>query len=102
MYAIGQLKYPFECSVCDTKIRRTTGTGVERTGEYNEIDVVLNNLSTMTVGVCSKHRKPKRLELVMIAEKAKKGWMEEVAFGIGNEAWVRRVGMGLEVVGVKQ
>lgn len=97
---ITEMKIKKECAVCPTKIWTVVGMKLKKSEEYNEVDVRLNNDSKMTVGVCSKHTKPKRLELEMITEKNMQGWLEEVAFGIGNEAWVKDQGINLKVVGV--
>jgi len=89
-----------ECAVCPTKIWRLEGTRLKKTEEYHEIKVRLNDLSNMTVGVCSKHIKLDKTGLTLMTEKIHQGWLEEVALGIGNEGWVRNKGTSLEVVGV--
>lgn len=87
-----------ECGVCTTPIWHRVGGKLKRTPEYNEVIVNLSNLSKMSVGVCSKHTKPTKLELNMITEKTQQGWLEEVASGEGNEDWVRNCGVHLKAV----
>lgn len=94
------MKIKRECAVCPTKIWEVTGEKLRKTPEYNEVDVRLDNLSKMTVGVCSKHLKPKKSDLDIMTEKSHQGWLEEVAFGIGNEDWVKNTGLKLKVTGV--
>lgn len=94
------LKYPYECTVCDTKIRHYSRGKIKKLPEYNEIEVQLNDLSKMKVGVCPAHTKPKKLELQIIMEKTRHGWAEEVAFGIGNAEWVSNRAPKLEITGV--
>lgn len=88
-----------QCGVCDRAIWEYNGVKLKKTPEYNQIDVDLNNGTRMTVGVCSNHTKPKKMELKIMTEKMHQGWLEEVAFGIGNEEWVNQVGTKLQVVG---
>lgn len=97
---INDMKIKKECAVCQRAIWEVVGTRLKKTSEYNEVNVRMNNLTTMTVGVCSEHTKPGKLELAMITEKAHQGWLEEVAFGVGEEQWVKEVGLQLEAVGV--
>lgn len=101
MELMDTMKIKQECSVCSIKIWEHNGVKLKKTAQYNEIDVRLNDLSKMTIGVCSKHLKPRKLELDMMTEKAHQGWLEEVALGIGNEEWVRDKGLKLEIVGVQ-
>lgn len=93
------MKIKTECSVCPTKIWYFNGAKLKKTNEYHEVDVIMNDGSSMTTGVCSKHTNPKKLEITMMTEKLHQGWLEEVAFGIGNEEWVRDKGMSLAVTG---
>lgn len=95
------MKLKTECSVCQTKIWEHNGIKLTKTPEYNELDVRLNDLSKMTVGVCSKHLKPKKLELDMMTEKTHQGWLEEVHLGIGDEDWVKNTGLKLKIVGIQ-
>lgn len=95
------LKRKTECAVCDTKIWEHNGVKLVKTSEYNEIDAQMSDLSKMTVGVCSKHLTPKKLELDIMTEKTHQGWTEEVVFGLGNDEWVKEVGLKLKIVGVK-
>lgn len=97
---INLMKQKQECLVCPTQIWATQGMKLKKTPEYNEVDVLLDNDSKMTAGVCSKHTKPKDLELKIMTEKTRQGWLEEVAFGVGNEEWVQTVGIKLNIVGV--
>lgn len=89
-----------ECAVCPTKIWHYDGVRLKKTEEYNEIEVKLNILSKMTVGVCSKHLTPQKKDLKTMTNKIHQGWLEELALGIGNEQWVRDEGLKLQVVGV--
>jgi hypothetical protein len=96
------LKYKRECSVCSTQIfdyDAKTGK-LRKNDEYREVDVLLDNNSVMTTGVCTKHESPTNEELSIITEKVHKGWLEEVAYGIGNKAWVNNTGLNLNVVGL--
>lgn len=95
-----KMKIKQECAVCPTKIRDVVGDKFKRNSEYNEAEVVLNNKSKMIVGVCLKHSELKRSDLRSITSKVRKGWLEELAFGVGNEPWVRETGVNLTVVGV--
>ena len=95
------MKTKQECSVCSVKIWEYNGVKLKKTDEYNEIDVALDNLSKMTIGVCSRHLKPSKLELQMITEKTHQGWLEEVALGVGDEEWVKNTGLNLKVVGTQ-
>lgn len=95
------MKYAFECAVCETKIRVIEDGRLIKTEDYNEIELKLNTLSFITVGVCSKHTKPKKDELVQIEKKVKLGWQEEIERGIGNPEWVKNTGMHLKIVGIK-
>ena len=97
---ISEMKTKKECGVCQTRIWEVRGEKLRKTSEYGEIDVLLSNDSKMTVGVCSKHHEPKDLELAIITEKTHQGWLEEVAFGIGNKKWVKEVGVNLTAVGI--
>ena len=90
-----------QCSVCETRIWEYDGVKIKKTPEYHETDVALNNGTLMTTGVCSKHTRPKGVDFAIMTEKMHQGWLEEVAFGIGNKQWVDSVGMKLEVTGVK-
>src|SRR3990167_7167012 len=98
---IESLEIKIQCAVCPTRIWEVSGMRLKKTPEYHEIDVRLNNSSKMTVGVCSQHLKPKKLELAMMTEKIHQGWLEELAFGLGNEEWVRTEGTILKVTGVQ-
>lgn len=95
-----QFKIKNECILCPTKIREYDELlgKLKKTAEYNEITVKLNDLSNMKVAVCSKHLKPKKTELDKITEKTQKGWLEELALGIGNKQWVMNIGSKLKVV----
>lgn len=96
-----QMKYPYECAFCSTKIRLLVAPNkVVKLPGYNEVTVRLNDGSKMVLGVCEKHTRPNRLELLLATRKVKKGWKEEVKFGVGNVDWVRRAGLKLKIVGV--
>lgn len=95
---ITEMKITLECGVCATPIRERVGKKVKKTSEYREIVVNLNNLSRMSVGVCSKHTSPTKLELDMITQKVRQGWMEEVALGVGNREWVESRGVNIKAV----
>lgn len=95
---VDMMKIKTECAVCPTKIWKFNGVKLKKTPEYNELDVKLNDLSNMTVGVCSQHLSPKKLELTTMTEKIHQGWLEEVALGVGEEQWVKEKGLKLEVV----
>lgn len=97
---VGQMKYPKECALCETPVHDLVDGKLRRNGEYHEVTLALSDLSKMKVAVCSMHAEPAKDQLPLIAMKVKQGWMEEVAFGIGNESWVRETGMKLEVTGV--
>lgn len=89
------MKYKKECVLCPTEIWSSHNGRLKKNDEYGEARVRLDNGSIMTVGVCTKHREVKVSELPLIMAKVQQGWTEEVAFGIGNEAWVQNVGMKL-------
>lgn len=89
-----------ECAVCATPIWQYDGIKRKKTEQYNEASVMLNNESRMTVGVCNSHKQLKQFDLPLITEKARQGWLEEVALGIGKKEWVNNVGLKLEAVGV--
>lgn len=97
---IENLKTKTECAICPVKLWEVKGMKLKKTKEYNEIDVQLSDLSRMTIGVCSKHLKPKKLDLKIMTEKNRQGWLEEVAFGIGSEDWVKNYGLKLKITGV--
>lgn len=94
------MKIKNECAICDTKIREfdVLKNKLKKTPEYNEITVKLNDLSNMKVAVCSKHLKPNKLQLATIMDKTQKGWLEELALGIGNKQWVMNIGSKLKVI----
>lgn len=94
------MKYKMSCGVCDTRIWRLVDEKMRKTDEYHEVDVKLDNGSKMTVGVCSRHTKLDGLGLRLMTERLHDGWKEELAFGLGNEEWVREVGDKLIVSGV--
>lgn len=94
-----QIKIKTECSVCPTKIWEYSGIKFKKTSEYHEADVKMSDLSTMTIGVCSRHRKLKKSDYPIVTEKTHQGWLEEVAFGIGHDSWVKNKGIHLKVVG---
>jgi hypothetical protein len=71
--------------------------GLKRNSEYHEVDVKMSNGTTMTTGVCSKHTAPSKEQLATITEKTHRGWLEEVAYGIGNPLWVKSTGLKLTV-----
>jgi len=96
------LKNKRECGVCNIAIfdyDSKTGT-LKKSDEYNEIDVKMSDKSVMTLGVCSKHTKLEEGDYSTITKKVHDGWREEVAYGIGNKAWVEKTGLNLAVVGV--
>lgn len=95
------MKLKAECAACPVKIWEIVDSKFKKTKEYNEIDVKLNDLSKMTVGVCPKHLKPRKLDLQIMTEKIHQGWLEEIAFDIGNKEWVKNTGLNLEIVGVQ-
>jgi len=99
---MASLKSKRECSVCTTVIFDwDPKTDKLRTNEeYNEVEVELNDRSRMRTGVCSKHTALSKKDLPTITEKTHKGWLEEVAYGIGNAEWVKHKGLSLEVVGI--
>lgn len=92
------MKIKTQCAICPINIWEYTGVKMKKTSEYNEIEVRLNDLSKMKVGVCSKHLKPKKMELDMMTEKNMQGWLEELALGIGDKDWVQNVGSKLKAV----
>lgn len=98
---IETMRFPFECGICETPIRKIELGKLVKTDEYHEVDVKLNTLSFMTVGVCSKHKNPKKEDFIKMEHKAKLGWQEEVERGIGNKEWLHETGMNLKIVGVK-
>ena len=89
------MKYKKECVLCTTNIWDSHKGRLKKNSEYGEIRVRLDNGSVMTVGVCENHREPTSKELPLIMAKVHGGWMEEVSFGIGNESWVKDVGLKL-------
>lgn len=96
------LKNKRECGVCSTAIfdyDSTTGK-LKKSSEYNEVDVKMSDKSVMTLGVCSKHTELAETDYSLITKKVHDGWREEVAYGIGNKAWVEKTGLNLTVVGV--
>ena len=95
------LKTKLECSVCDTRIWEPGVTGYKKSAEYNEVIVKLNDLSKMTIGVCSKHKEPTKSDLDKMTLKTLDGWLEEVANGIGNQEWVTNIGSKIKIVGVQ-
>lgn len=94
------MKQKQECGLCQTKIWEVVGEKLKKTDEYNEVDVQLDNQSKMTVGVCRRHVKPKQSDLPIMTEKAHQGWLEELAFGVGNKEWVDSVGLKINIIGV--
>lgn len=93
------MKIKTECALCPQKIWEYNGIKFRKTEEYNETEVKLNDLSTMVVGVCSAHIKLKKSDYPLVTEKMHQGWLEELAFGIGHDEWIKTKGMQLEVVG---
>lgn len=94
------MKQKQECGLCQTKIWEVAGEKLRKTDEYNEVDVQLDNQSKMTVGVCSRHAKPKDKDLPIMTEKIHQGWLEELAFGVGNTDWVNQIGLKINIIGV--
>jgi hypothetical protein len=97
---IGQMKYKRECAVCPTEVHKVVNGKLRKSDEYHEVNLKLSDLYVMKVAVCSQHTEPTKDQLAVISNKVKQGWMEEVAFGIGNEDWVKNVGLKIEVTGV--
>lgn len=93
------LKVKTECAACDTPIWAYNGIKLKKTDNYQEIDVDVSDGSKMRVGVCPRHTAPKKLDLQVMTEKIHQGWLEEVAFGIGNKEWVEAKGLHLEITG---
>ncbi len=94
------MKQKQECGLCQTKIWEVAGEKLRKTDEYNEVDVQLDNQSRMTVGVCHAHSTVKEEDLSIMTEKIHQGWLEELAFGIGNESWVKNTGLKINIIGV--
>lgn len=90
-----------ECAVCEAKIWKIVNGKLRKTSIYTESTVELSDGSLMKVGVCNRHEKPDQTELSAITTKTHKGWLEEVALGIGNSEWVEQEGLKLSVIGVK-
>lgn len=99
---VGMMKYPKECALCETPVHNVVDGRLRRNGEYHEVVLTLSDLSKMKVAVCSIHTEPTKDQLPMVAQKVKQGWMEEVAFGIGNKDWLENTGLKLEIVGVER
>lgn len=96
------LKNKRECGVCSTAIfEYDSKTGkLRKSAAYNEVDVMMSDKSVMTLGVCLNHTKLAETDMPVITKKVHDGWLEEVAYGIGNKAWVNKTGLNLAVVGV--
>lgn len=99
---MNNMKYPFECSLCETKIREFVNGKIRKTEEYNEIDLKINDGSNMTTAVCSKHTKPRTLDFPKIMRKIQAGWQEEVDHGLGNKEWVETIGSKIIITGLKK
>lgn len=95
---IREMKYPKECTLCETQTKHVVDGKLKNTEEYNEVFLKLNNGSKMKVAVCNKHKDPKDEDYPKVMDKVRMGWAEEVAFGVGNEDWVKTIGKQLEIV----
>ena len=95
-----QVRIKLECSVCTTPIWQKADIGYEKSPEYNELVVKLNDLSKMKIGVCSKHTEPNKKDLTKMNQKILEGWIEEVALGIGNKEWVDSIGSKIKIMEV--
>lgn len=98
---IDTMKYPFECVLCDTKVREIRNGRMVKNDEYNEVEFKLNTLSKMTTAVCSKHKNPKKSDFPKAEKKVKLGWQEEVDRGVGSREWVHNTGLKLKITGVE-
>lgn len=97
---MNKLRVKTECVSCPTPIWRLKRGKYEKTPEYSEVSVVLNDGSEMTVGVCSIHTDPDKSALGLMAIKLRRGWQEEVDIGAGNAEWLANAGSRLTVTGV--
>lgn len=97
-----ELKTKAECMACPTKIWQNINGKYKKNDEYHEVDMRLDNNTVMTIGVCAKHQQIDLSDLPHINQKLQQGWLEEVALGIADEAWVKDKANNLTVIGVNR